>query len=101
MPQKAMQHPGGMMAQGGMTAQGKPFNGDIDVGGRKVNVTNGVVDGSVPGNMVYVAADGGVVFNDKQQILGSLDENNVLQKPDQALVDRLKAAGLTQESGAQ
>lgn len=87
--------------QGGGGAQGSPFNGEIDVGGRMVNVTNGVVDGSVPGKTVYVSADGGVVFNDKQQILGSLDENNVLQKPDQALIDKLITAGLTEEPGAE
>lgn len=77
---------------------GKPFNGDITVGDRKVHVTNGLVDGSTDTKKVFVAADGGVVFNEQGQILGSLDANHVLQKPTPELIAKLKSSGLTQEA---
>lgn len=80
---------------------GNEFNGQIDVGGRKVNVTHGVLDGSTEENKVFVSADGKVVFNNKGQVMGSLDENNVLQKPDQALMDKLQKSGLTQPANGQ
>ena len=89
----------GAAVPGGKT--GKEFNGEIDVGGRKVNVTNGVVDGSTQDKQVFVSADGQVVFDNAGTVLGSLDTNNVLQKPDQALMDKLQKSGLTQPANGQ
>ena len=72
------------------------FNGDINVGGKTLHVTDGLVDGSNDQHQIYVAADGSVVFNEKRQILGSLDSNNVLQKPTQELIAKFQSMGALQ-----
>ena len=85
------------MAHGGMMSSGRgKFNGDISVGDKIVHVTDGIVDGSTQERKVFVSADGQVVFNEKNQVLGTLDENNVLQKPTPDFIEKLKSLGLTQ-----
>lgn len=90
-----------MMAQDGMMSmrqqgRGGKFNGDINVNGKMIHVTDGLLDGSDDQHKVFVAADGSVVFNEKRQVLGSLDENNVLQKPTPELVEKLKSLGIAE-----
>ena len=84
---------GGLLSGG--AKQGK-FNGDITVGDKVVHVTDGLVDGSDDQHKVFVAADGSVVFNEKNQILGSLDAHNVLQKPTPELIAHLQSLGVIQ-----
>jgi hypothetical protein len=86
------------MGGGMMSRRTGKFNGDIRVGDKTVHVTDGVVDGSTQEHKVFVSADGQVVFNEKNQVLGSLDENNVLQKPTPEFIGKLKSLGLTQDA---
>ena len=91
---------GGPMGGAPKPGGGGAYNGVINVKGRQLKVTNGVVEGSVdePGKKILVSADGQIVMDNTGKVLGTI-VNGALQPPTPQMVQKLKAMGIVKPSG--
>jgi len=75
---------------------GNEFNGDITIDGKKVKVTDGIVEGGSdePGKKVFVSADGKVVWDNQGKILGSINAQGTFVVVTKEQIDELTKAGV-------
>ena len=81
---------------------GKEYNGEIDIDGKKVKVTDGVVDGSIdrPGKKIFVSSDGKVVWDNTGKVLGSVDADGKFVHVTKEQIDELAKKGVVKAGQA-
>ena len=81
---------------------GKEYNGEIDIDGKKVKVTDGVVEGSIdqPGKKIFVSADGKVVWDNTGKVLGSVDADGKFVHVTKEQIDELAKKGVVKAGQA-